>query len=63
MYSLRTVLGRVRTVGVGTPTILTHKKQELEQASSMADRVIMFILAANLPLQRFYKLLLVQMSH
>ena len=49
VYSLRTVLRRVRMVGVGTPTILTHKHPAWRIALAK------FILSANLPLQRFYK--------
>jgi len=52
VYSLRTVLRRVRTVGVGTPTILTHKNLNKRPAWRIA--LAKFILAAKLPLQRFY---------
>ena len=49
---VRTVLRRVRTVDVGTPTILTHKNLNKRPAWRIA--LAKFILAANLPLQRFY---------
>jgi len=50
VYSLRTVQRRVRTVCVGTPTILTHKNKRPAWRIALAK----FILAANLPLKRFY---------
>ena len=53
VYSLRTVLRRVRTVGVGTQTILTHNNLNKHPAWRIA--LAKFTLAANLPLQRFYK--------
>ena len=48
VYSLKTVLRRVRTVGVGTPTILTHRNLNKRPAWRIA--LAKFILAVNLPL-------------
>jgi len=52
VYSLKTVTRRVRMVGVGTLTILTHKNLNKRPAWRIA--LAKFILAANLPLQGFF---------